>query len=640
IVYFVFTYNNAALCSFWYKKFIFNLKQDENKYSNYDLKSTVAVTMATWSVLVLNVLFVVRTTVSQNPFVCINNINTCVEGVTVPATSVDDSFEVFYGIPYAAPPIGNLRFANPVPFGNWFGTLNATQPKEDCIQKFIVFANANVTGVEDCLYLNVYRPIMDFSNTRLPVIVWIHGGGFFGGSATADRPEIFLNTKEVIWVSMAYRLGALGFLSTGDEYSPGNFGLKDQSMALQWVKENIDAFGGNASSITLMGVSAGAAAVHMHMMSPLSQGLFHRAIVMSGSALAPYNEPVKDPLSQAMQQAKLLGIEPFNTADLIFKLRSLDAHTIVDAIEGMKYWDLDPLTTYKTVIEANVTGAFMIEHPLNISLNGNYLHIPWITGVVEHEGAVRAATILTNQTLLDDLNEKFDDLLPFIMEVDIRDENNTDEIVEKIKEKYFNGSNIDSAEKEQRLVDMYSDRAFLYPYYKMVQHFTEYSDANETPLGLYRFMFQGTWSYSYFMTGSDRDFGVVHLDDTIYMFRSELPLNNPVYNIVTSNLTDFYVSFAKTGIPKVLSQQGIIRQCNSHAMADGSFCDYQEFDNSDNGNNLDIRIRNEFDAEMIEFWDNIFELAQRQRGGSSHIQLNISALILTMIFVVKLVDSL
>ncbi|KAG4065486.1 hypothetical protein HA402_009047 [Bradysia odoriphaga] len=571
--------------------------------------------MMAWLVLAFSLLIVLRASVAENPIVCLNNDFTCVEGTTVPATDADDSFEAFYGIPYAHPPIGNLRFANPIRFGNWFGIQNATQPKDDCMQKFIIFPNATVTGVEDCLYLNVYRPVVsvDLNVTRLPVIVWIHGGGYFGGSATQDSPQLFLNTKDVIWVSMAYRLGALGFLSTGDEHAPGNLGFKDQSMAMRWVRENIDAFGGNASSITLMGVSAGAAAVHMHMLSPLSQGLFDRAIVMSGSALAPYNDPVRDPYAQAMQQAEVLGLNPVNSPDLITRLRDLDAHTIVDSIEGMKHWDLDPLTTYKTVIEANVTGAFMIDDPLNISRNGNYEHIPWITGVVEHEGAVRAASVVTNQTLLDDLNAHFDDLLILIMDLDVPNEENAAEIVQKIKDKYFNGSNVDTTEKEQRLVDLYSDRGFIYPYYKMIEHFTQYSDADQVPLALYRFAFQGSLSYSYFLTGSNRDFGVIHLDDTIYMFRSGLPLSNPLYSVVTANLIDFYVSFAKTGIPKVLSQQGIVRQCTVHALANGNFCDYQEFDNTEDENGLDIRIRSDFDVEIIEFWDDIFEVAVRER---------------------------
>lgn len=95
---------------------------------------------------------------------------------------------------------------------------------------------------------------------------------------------------------------------------------------------------------------------------------------------------------------------------------------------------------------------------------------------------------------------------------------------------------------------MYSDRAFIYPYYKMIQHFTQYPDSNQVPLGLYRFEFKGPLSYSYVITGSDRDFGVVHLDDTIYMFRSNFQLPDlPLYANVTSNLIEFYVSFAKTG---------------------------------------------------------------------------------------------
>lgn len=105
-------------------------------------------------------------------------------------------------------------------------------------------------------------------------MVFVHGGGFFAGSPSGliHGPQYFMDNGEVILVIMAYRLGALGFLSTGDENSPGNFGLKDQTMALEWVKDNIREFGGNPNSVTIFGISAGGASAHMHMMSPLSEG--------------------------------------------------------------------------------------------------------------------------------------------------------------------------------------------------------------------------------------------------------------------------------------------------------------------------------------------------------------------------------
>lgn len=114
----------------------------------------------------------------------------------------------------------------------------------------------------------------------LPVMVYIHGGGFFAGSPSGQfhGPQYFMDNGDVIVVLMAYRLGALGFLSTGDENSPGNFGLKDQTLALKWVKENIREFGGNPNSITIFGTSAGGASVHMHMMSPLSKGMLSVAV--------------------------------------------------------------------------------------------------------------------------------------------------------------------------------------------------------------------------------------------------------------------------------------------------------------------------------------------------------------------------
>lgn len=233
-------------------------------------------------------------------------------------------------------------------------------------------------------------------NSSLPVIVYIHEGGFFSGSIhTLFRgPHYFMDTQQVIMVLMTYRLGVLGFLSTGDEASPGNFGLKDQTLALKWIKRNIKAFGGDPDSITIMGASAGGASVHMHMMSPLSEGLFNRAIAMSGLGTAPYNEPTINPLALAKRQAEVVGIENIDrlsTTELIDKLRDIDVSVLVNSIDELKLWSVDPITLYRPVIEPKAAGAFMFEHPAAIWTRGAFKQVPWMTGIVPNEGNVRAA---------------------------------------------------------------------------------------------------------------------------------------------------------------------------------------------------------------------------------------------------------
>lgn len=220
----------------------------------------------------------------------------------------------------------------------WTVPRDATTAATDCIQKDILDPNAKVIGVEDCLYLNVYRPAGLDTNTTLPVIVFIHGGAYYVGSANPEivGPEYFMDSCEVVMVMITYRLGAMGFLSTGDSEAPGNFGLKDQVIALHWVQDNIEYFNGNKSSVTIMGVSAGAASVNMHMYSPLSQGLFHKVVSMSGNAYAPYNIPTKQPLEITNRQAEIFGINTTNTMELISGLREIEAWRIVDSIDQLK----------------------------------------------------------------------------------------------------------------------------------------------------------------------------------------------------------------------------------------------------------------------------------------------------------------
>lgn len=188
----------------------------------------------------------------------------------------------FYGIPYAEPPIDELRFAPPVPVNSWTQTHNATEYGPRCMQ-FVTF-NHSFEISEDCLMLNIFtRNLPSDSATELkPVIVFLHGGGLERGSANSNQPNYIMD-RDIVFVGINYRLGAFGFLSTGTEEAPGNLGLKDQVMALKWIHNNIRHFGGDPDRITLAGLSAGGYSVTALMASPMAANLFHGIISVSGA---------------------------------------------------------------------------------------------------------------------------------------------------------------------------------------------------------------------------------------------------------------------------------------------------------------------------------------------------------------------
>ncbi|XP_064471255.1 cholinesterase 1-like [Ornithodoros turicata] len=197
--------------------------------------------------------------------------------------------DVFWGIPYAEPPVGNLRLKKSVPVRPWSVTLQATRRPNQCRQnpdEWPPVPGKSSNCSEDCLYLNIWTPANIVPGELRPVMVWIHGGDFILGSSSWDYYDGAMLSAygDVVIVSVNYRLGRLGFLNAGSEAAPGNQGLYDQNLALKWIKEHVDSFGGNASSVTVFGQDAGAASIAMHIMSPLSSGLFQRAILQSGSA--------------------------------------------------------------------------------------------------------------------------------------------------------------------------------------------------------------------------------------------------------------------------------------------------------------------------------------------------------------------
>lgn len=203
------------------------------------------------------------------------NVEVCAKSGCVIGLSVDGAtrpYEAFLGLPYARPPTNRFRFQSPRPLPTWGSTWNGTYARSECVQMNEFRGENEVTGDEDCLFLNIYRP-SSRKRSLMPVIVFFHGGAFRFGNAHPSTlgPDYFM-ASDVLLVTVQYRLNIFGFLSSGDENCPGNFGLKDQAQALRWIRRNIQSFGGDAKSVTLMGHGAGAASVHLHLMSQESNG--------------------------------------------------------------------------------------------------------------------------------------------------------------------------------------------------------------------------------------------------------------------------------------------------------------------------------------------------------------------------------
>ena len=250
------------------------------------------------------------------------------------------SVSKFLGIPFAAPPIGELRLKPPKEPVAWKPNVRQAKKRGDiCMQgktfEFLVrMFTQNFTYSEDCLYLDIYTPNV---NLNLPVMFYIHGGAYEFGTAIT-YPSDILALHGVVVVVIQYRLGPFGFLTTGDSAAPGNFGMLDQVAALQWVKDNIKGFGGDPDKVTIFGLSAGGTSVSLHLLSPLSEGLFHQAIAESGVDLSPFAvQPAAFGLHFANELAGNLDCPTNDHSELITCIRQKEAKEIQDASESITY---------------------------------------------------------------------------------------------------------------------------------------------------------------------------------------------------------------------------------------------------------------------------------------------------------------
>ncbi|CAL4094682.1 unnamed protein product, partial [Meganyctiphanes norvegica] len=332
-------------------------------------------------------------------------------------------YVAFRAIPYAQPPIDSLRYKAPVAVSPWEGIKDVREVGPACAQAALGINK----GEEDCLHLYVYTPKVPDAeanseeSSTLPVLVWFHGGSFVVGSGGAMDPSLLMD-RDMVLVIPQYRLGSLGFFSTDSDASPGNYGMLDQVLALQWVQENIHAFGGNPNQVTLAGDCAGGASAIYHMLSPLSQGLFHGVISLSGSPLNPWAH-------QHRNRRFLLILAnylkcPAHDLNVLMECFTKDVK-LTELLEGQELIlegrDLlvgnHRLSPMHAKEEQDLTGHFLPTHPLTALENGPITPVPVMLGVTKDVGSYLVDMVLYD-FISDQMSSKskfLEELVPMIL---------------------------------------------------------------------------------------------------------------------------------------------------------------------------------------------------------------------------------
>ncbi len=304
-------------------------------------------------------------------------------GIVRGTTGSSPTVRVFKGVPFAAPPVGDLRWKPPAPAIPWDGVRNADTWGTRCMQGQMFdgpLVSREKTMGEDCLYLNVWAPAAT-PDSRLPVLVVFHGGGFAAGSASEPRTDgEWFARQGIVVVAPNYRLGVFGFLAhpelsaeSGGRGS-GNYGMLDQVAALEWVRDNIAAFGGDPDNVTVNGESAGSMSASALMASPLSRGLFHKAIGQSGAYFEVPSGAIELKTLAEKEQDGARFAESVGAAGLA-ELRATDADVILDAVMQAGGWGYSP----------GLDGYFLPQHAADYYAAGEQAKIPLMAGWTSSE---------------------------------------------------------------------------------------------------------------------------------------------------------------------------------------------------------------------------------------------------------------
>ena len=435
-----------------------------------------------------------------------------VQGKTINSGKV----KAFLGLPYAAPPVGDLRWKAPQPAVAWKGERDATKFGAHCAQPKVyedmIFQDG--AGSEDCLFLNVYTPADAKDKSKLPVMFWIHGGGYSGGASSEPRHNgDFLPTKGVVLVTINYRLGVFGFLATADlakeaNGATGNYGLQDMIAALGWVKANIAKFGGDPGNVTIFGESAGSFAVSTLMAAPAARGLFHKAIGESGAA---FSDPTPADALEARELAD--GSWAASLGGTLAELRAMPTDKVLAGTKSKGMAGFWPV----------VDGKFLTEPVADTYAAGRQAHLPLLAGWNSDEGSFFAMRGMTaeqwKQRANDLFKERADEFLTF-----------------------YPGET--DAQALRSAIDFGSDQFIAFSTWKWIQ---AHSKTGESPV--YRYHFELAALPSKFHPGTF----AFHSDDIEYVFgtldtRPGATVRDEDRKL-SEEMMSYWTNFAKTGDP-------------------------------------------------------------------------------------------
>uniref|UniRef100_A0A8C6XIZ3 Carboxylesterase type B domain-containing protein n=1 Tax=Naja naja TaxID=35670 RepID=A0A8C6XIZ3_NAJNA len=540
--------------------------------------------------------------------------------------------EQYLGVPYASPPTGERRFQPPEPPSSWTGIRNATQFAAVCPQyldersllndMLPVWFTANLDTVmtyvqdqnEDCLYLNIYIPTEDGANTKKsadditstdrgededihdqnskkPVMVYIHGGSYMEGTGNIVDGSILASYGNVIVVTINYRLGVLGFLSTGDQAAKGNYGLLDQIQALRWIEENIGSFGGDPKRVTIFGSGAGASCVSLLTLSHYSEGLFQKAIIQSGTALSSWAVNYQ-PAKYTAILAEKVGCNTLDTTDLVECFRNKNYKELIQQT-------ITP-ATYHIAFGPVIDGDVIPDDPQILMEQGEFLNYDIMLGVNQGEGLKFVDGIVDNEEGISP--NDFDFSVSNFVDNLYGYPEGKDTLRETIKFMYTDWADKENPETRRKtLVALFTDHQWVAPAVATADLHAQYG----SPTYFYAFYhhcqseMKPSWADSAHGDEVPYVFGIPMIGPT-ELFNCNFSKNDVMLSAVVMT---YWTNFAKTGDPnQPVPQDTKFIHTKPNRFEEVAWSKYNPKDQLYLHIGLKPRVRDHYRATKVAFW--------------------------------------